>query len=106
MILITGAGGLSGQAVTRALVARGVKVRGLARHEEAALQIRAAGAAEVVYGDLRDPDSLRRAMDGVRVVYHICPRLQADEHQIGLNVIAAARLADVRLFIYHSSAHS
>lgn len=105
MILLTAAGGKTGQAVVRALAARGVGMRALLRRQEHVPVLQALGATEVVVGDLRDREALARALDGVSAVYHICPAVQPDEAEIGIGLIAAARAAGVELFIYHSVLH-
>ena len=65
MILIVGASGKLGQAVARRALQAGRAVRALSRQpEERLIELKAAGA-EVMAGDLRDPDSLRRACAGV-----------------------------------------
>ena len=64
---VTGASGWIGSAVTAELIARGHQVVGLARNDDSAAKILAAGA-EVFRGSLDDPDSLRepaQASDGV-----------------------------------------
>ncbi|GLZ42339.1 NAD-dependent epimerase/dehydratase family protein [Actinokineospora sp. NBRC 105648] len=66
-IFITGASGYIGSALTRTLVARGHRVRGLARSTAAAAVVRANGA-EPVLGSLTDLDVLAAAAaagDGV-----------------------------------------
>ena len=68
MILVTGATGLSGHFVVRELQRRGYPVRGLARASSAA-KLQALGV-DVAIGDLTDPDSLRRACDGVDGIVH------------------------------------
>ena len=68
MILITGATGLSGHYVVLELLRRGYAVRGLAR-EASAAKLQALGM-DVAIGDLADPDSLRRACDGVDGIVH------------------------------------
>jgi nucleoside-diphosphate-sugar epimerase len=67
-ILVTGATGLSGHFVVRELQQRGYAVRGLARQASAA-KLQALGV-DVAIGDLADPDSLRRACDGVDGIVH------------------------------------
>ena len=101
MILVTGASGLTGTQVIAALRRHGEPVAVLTR---AASNGAAQGLAdvEVRQGDFRDPDSLRAAMRGIRAVYHICPRMQPDEAEIGARVIDAARHAGVSLFGLHS----
>jgi uncharacterized protein YbjT (DUF2867 family) len=65
MILIVGASGKLGQAVARRALQAGRAVRALSRQpEERLIELKAAGA-EVMTGDLRDPNSLRRACAGV-----------------------------------------
>jgi uncharacterized protein YbjT (DUF2867 family) len=100
MILIIGANGITGRAILRQLVARKVSVRAL-DVPAAQEQLRELGAEPVV-GDMRNVASLRSAMKEVRAVYHIPPRMQADELQLGKNSIEAAKAEGVRHFVYHS----
>ncbi len=51
MILVTGAAGKTGRAVTAALAARGEQVRALVHRQRQAASVLAAGAKEVVVGD-------------------------------------------------------
>jgi nucleoside-diphosphate-sugar epimerase len=71
--LVTGAAGFTGSHLVRYLVQAGDQVRALVRDRS-----RAPGfdrdRVEVVEGDLTSPSSLRRAMDGVDVVYNIAAR--------------------------------
>src|SRR5687768_10569259 len=70
MILVAGATGLVGMEVCQWLAGRGERVRALVRETSAASKLdtlRAAGV-ELVNGDLKDPDSLTRALDGVDAV--------------------------------------
>jgi uncharacterized protein YbjT (DUF2867 family) len=105
MILITGAGGKTGQAVIKAVAARGENVRALVHREAQASAVKALGAREAVVGDMRDEEALRRAMEGARAVYHICPNVNPDEVTIGRTVITAARAAGVERFVFHSVLH-
>jgi dihydroflavonol-4-reductase len=68
--LVTGGTGFVGANVARELVAAGETVRVLARPrgDRRALE---GVAVEFVEGDLLDPASLRRAVRGVRTVYHV-----------------------------------
>ena len=59
-VFVTGASGFIGSAIIKELIKEGHHVRGLARSENSAGIIRSAGA-EVVYGDLNDPESLKKA---------------------------------------------
>lgn len=63
-ILIVGATGVEGSLTTKKLLAQGVAVRALTRTPAKAESLRQLGA-EVVPGDLRDGESLRRACTGV-----------------------------------------
>ena len=105
MILVTGAGGKTGKAVVRALAARGAQVRAFARRAEHEPVLRQRGAVEVIAGDLRSSSDLRRALQGVRGVYHICPNVHPDEVAIGQAAIAAASAAGVAQFVFHSVLH-
>jgi nucleoside-diphosphate-sugar epimerase len=68
-VFVTGAGGYIGSAVTRTLLARGHRVRGLARSDAAEARVRAAGAA-VVRGDLTDLRLLAAAAASGDAVVH------------------------------------
>jgi NAD(P)H dehydrogenase (quinone) len=105
MILITGAAGKTGQTVIRALSQRQEPVRAYIRHTSQAEKLAGCGVGEFAVGDLRDAAALRRAMLGIRAVYHICPNMQPDETDIGRLAIAAAREARVERFVYHSVLH-
>ena len=54
---------------------------------------------------MRDPQTIRKATEGVRAVYHICPNMLPDEVGIGETVIAAATSAGIERFVYHSVLH-
>jgi dihydroflavonol-4-reductase len=69
-ILITGATGLVGSAVARKLVAEGSPVRALVRPNSPRFHLDGLGL-EFVAGDIRDAPSVRRAMAGVRYVFHV-----------------------------------
>ncbi len=64
IILVTGSTGQQGGAVARQLLSRGYRVRAMTRKPEGepAKALSALGA-EVVQGDLDDPNSLERAHD-------------------------------------------
>lgn len=69
MILVAGGTGRLGTVVVRRLGARGLDVRVLTRYPERAVDLTAGHVAvQVVTGDVRDRDSLRRATDGADVV--------------------------------------
>ena len=105
MILVTGEAGKTGMEIIRTLAARGQRVRALARREAQAGALGQIGAHEIVAGDMLDEAVLARAARGVRAIYHICPNVHPGEAAIGQSIIAAARGAGVRLFVYHSVLH-
>jgi dihydroflavonol-4-reductase len=110
--LVTGASGFLGSHVARQLVARGDDVRVLLR---ASSHNRAIGdlSLEYVTGDLRDPDSLDRAVKNIQRVFHVAAdyRLWAkrsrDIYACNVdgtkNLLAAAQRAGVEQFIYTST---
>ena len=105
MILVTGAAGKTGQAVTRALVRVGASVRALVHKEEYQDSVESAGVSEIYLGDLLNLDDLQEIMEGVEAVYHICPNVHPGEVDIGVGVIQAAKEAGVEHFVYHSVLH-
>src|SRR5215468_2008281 len=110
--LVTGASGFLGSHVTRQLVARGETVGVLLRPSSNNRAI-ADLPLEYVTGDLRDPASLARALNGVSRVFHVAAdyRLWAKrkrdiyDSNVGgtKNLLAAARKAGVERLIYTST---
>lgn len=66
--LVTGATGFVGWHLARHLLESGHRVRVLVRDPA---RLRELEEVEVVRGDLRDPEAVRRAVDGCEVVYHV-----------------------------------
>jgi uncharacterized protein YbjT (DUF2867 family) len=106
VIVVLGAAGQTGTAVLRELQRRGVPARALVSRPESETKVRAAGASEVVRGDLKDAADVRRALAGATRAYHICPVMSDAEIPIGANVIAAARAEGVRHLVFHSLVHT
>ncbi|MEW6001525.1 MAG: NAD-dependent epimerase/dehydratase family protein [Nitrospirota bacterium] len=69
-ILVTGSTGFVGSHLCEKLIKKGCSVRALVRNTSRFSDLHHLGV-EVVKGDLRDPDSLRVAVKGINVVYHI-----------------------------------
>lgn len=101
-----------GSHVTRQLVAAGENARVLVRTSSSNRAI-ADLSLEYVTGDLRDPASLQRAMQGVQTVFHVAAdyRLWAKNPQdiydsnVGgtKNLLAAAKRAGIERFVYTST---
>jgi uncharacterized protein YbjT (DUF2867 family) len=100
-ILVTGATGPHGNAVVRALVADGHRVRALTRDPSSsrAAQLASIGA-EPVGGDLLDPRSLARAMGGAEAAYGVTTPFGGagaeQEVEQGRQLIAAAKRVGCR----------
>jgi nucleoside-diphosphate-sugar epimerase len=76
-VLVTGATGFIGGRLTELLTTEdGVKVRALARAPSKAGRLASSGV-EIVQGDLTDPASLQRAIEGCQIVFH-CAALMHD----------------------------
>ena len=105
MILVLGASGYTGLAILRALSSRGASTRAFVRDAAKVDQVRAAGAQDVVIGDLRDLDALARAASGCDGIYFIGPRFMPEEAHVGLAVVDAAVRAGVRRFVYSGVYH-
>jgi len=105
MILVTGAAGKTGQAVVKALAAKGASVRAFVRQPEQAAALEALGAAESSLGKFEDAGALGLAVAGTRAIYHICPNVSREELSIARAVAAAAREHKVKRFVFHSVLH-
>ena len=97
-----GASGKTGRAVTRALAARGFRVRAAVRSEGAAERVYAAGAGELAVLDLETGAGLERALEDVWGVYHLAPNVHPDEVGMAARVTATAEAAGARRLVFHS----
>jgi nucleoside-diphosphate-sugar epimerase len=97
-LLLTGATGRVGRHLLPRLAAQGHDIRAVARTEDAAGHVKAAGA-EPVLADLLDPDRYRAALAGRDAVVHLAAVLRStDADQIRrANLEATRRLADAAL---------
>ena len=105
-VLVVGATGLAGANIALLARKRGLRVRALVRSDEGLEALKDAGV-EFAYGDIREPESLDKAMAGVSGVFHCAAVLggtwstvKPDEfwavnHVGTLNVLDAAKRAGV-----------
>jgi nucleoside-diphosphate-sugar epimerase len=108
---VTGGSGFVGGRLIEALVARGDRVRALARSDSAAARVRAAGA-DPVRGDLEDESILRLGMAGCDLVFHAAAKVdiwgeREDFARITIlgtrRTLSAARSAGVSRFVHVST---
>jgi NAD(P)H dehydrogenase (quinone) len=105
MILVTGAGGKTGMAVIKALVAGGAPVRAFVRSLAHEAALTTMGVREVVAGEMDDALALSRAVRGTDAIYHICPNVSPHEVVFAKGLIAAATDLGVSRLVYHSVLH-
>jgi dihydroflavonol-4-reductase len=113
MIAITGVCGLTGANLARALLAQGRQVRGLVHRDQRAVE---GLDIELAQADIRDPASLRRALAGAEVVYHLAARIsletkdqaetEATNVQGTRNVVEICLHCGVRRLVHFSSIHA
>ena len=112
IVLVTGVSGFVGSAVARALAAQGRSVRGLVRSTSPRANL-ADFPGQLVEGDARDAQSVVRAMQGVRHLFHVAADYRlwaADPEEIVRNnrastdiMMRAALDAGVEKIVYTSS---
>ena len=112
VVLLTGATGKQGGATLRHLAGQqGFRLRAMTRKPDGdAASVLAALGAQVVMGDLEDPSSLERALEGAWGVFAVQNTWEAGvegEEAQGKRLAELARRAGVRHYVYTSvgSAH-
>lgn len=105
MILVTGAGGKTGKAIIRALVARGAPVCAFVRSSAHEAALKSMGVREIVTGEMGDPHALSRATRGTEAIYHICPNVSPHEMSFAKALVDAATNSGVPRLVYHSVLH-
>ena len=93
-VFLTGATGFVGSAVARRLATEGFEVRALTRPNSPRGHLDGI-KVDFVEGDMRDAESIRRGMAGVRYVFHVAAdyRLWArDRSEIVINNVEGTRI--------------
>ena len=98
-ILVTGGTGRVGSEVVKELCRRGGEVRVLVRRQDAATRL--PEEVEAVVGDLLDPPSVQKALDGVDKLY-LLNGVVADELTQGLIAYDLAKKRKLSHVVYHS----
>ncbi len=108
-VLVTGAGGYVGNQIVKDLVAAGYQVRALARPLSRIEKLESIGV-EIVFGDIRFLEDVRRAAEGVDFIVHAAAALRGGQQfmvdsavQGTKNVADAAASLNVKRVIYLSS---
>jgi uncharacterized protein YbjT (DUF2867 family) len=109
VILVTGGTGFVGPTIVHALRAEGRPVRCLVRDPDRAKDL-AAWGCELAQGDVTDPESIRRAVEGCEVVVHLVAIIQGKPEDFERimtrgtrNVVEAAKAVGVRRFVLMSA---
>lgn len=121
-VLVTGAGGFIGSHLTERLLGLGADVTAFVRYNASAaigalryLPDESRAQLRIVFGDLRDADSVREALTGKDVVFHLgaliaipysyqAPRQYVDTNVVGtLNVLQASRFVQVARLVHTST---
>jgi dihydroflavonol-4-reductase len=108
--LVTGATGFVGWHIARKLLDRGEEVRLLVRDPA---RVRELDGAEVVVGDLREPESLAKAAEGCRYAYHaaadyrLWSKKPGDLYESNVegtrNFLSASKSAGIERVVYTST---
>jgi len=104
-VLLTGATGYVGGRLLPELVGTGATVRCLLR-DPARLPARVPRGVQLVQGDLLDPDSIERALDGIESAYYLVHSMGAPadfeerDRRCAENFVQAARRAGLRRIVY------
>jgi uncharacterized protein YbjT (DUF2867 family) len=98
-ILVTGGTGNTGGAVVKELLKRGARVRVLARKQPDKSKLPA--GVEIAIGDLLDPVSVQKALDGADKLY-LLNAVVPDELTQGLIAYGLAKRLKLKHIVYHS----
>jgi uncharacterized protein YbjT (DUF2867 family) len=110
-VLVTGATGYIGGRLVPRLVEAGHEVRVIVRDSERLRDVPWAGDVDVVQGDLAIADDVRRAVEGIEVLYYLVHSMSAKgdferlERHVASTVATAARDARVARIVYLGGLH-
>jgi uncharacterized protein YbjT (DUF2867 family) len=104
-VLMVGATGNYAYLIVPELKRREVIVRALVRDKSKGVTARKNGADETAIGDLRDPATLRSALEGVDGVFTLTPAFTPDESEMGIAMVEAAQTVGVKKLVYQSAIH-
>src|SRR6266851_8133928 len=124
-VAVTGAEGFIGSHLVEALVRRGYRVRAMVLYNMLSsrgwldeLPAEVLDQVDVVFGDVRDPASVRQVVEGAAVVYHLAalgsvpysycaPRSFVDTNMIGtLHVLEAVRACGTPRLVHTSTSET
>ncbi len=115
MVVVTGAAGHLGNNLVRMLVAAGEKVRAFLMPTESAASLDGL-EVEIVRGDIRDGDTVKKVFEGADTVYHVAGVISLSPKKRGLlydvnvggtkNVIEACKAAKVKRLVHTASVHA
>jgi len=104
-ILMIGATGQFAGLVLPVLKKHGHVVQALVQNEGKGHDAMKSGADQYIIGSLYDPESLKKASEGMDGVFHIIPAFER-EVEAGLNMVNAAQQAGVKKFVFSSVYHT
>ena len=91
-VAVTGAGGFIGRNVVACLLERDWRVKAMVRRLETSTGLPKSDRLEVVQADMRDAESLRRAVQGANAVVHLAAAMADERDSDEINVGGARRL--------------
>jgi dihydroflavonol-4-reductase len=112
-VLVTGAGGFIGRHVVRHQLARGRTVRALDRNAAGMSDFNPSNSLEVTLGDVSDPETQRKAVEDVDIVFHLASThlergiAESEFYRVNVDALGslleASRSASVQRFVHMSS---